>query len=48
MEAIEVKNLSFRYPEADEEALKDISFSVNSGEFVTLCGLSGSGKRITR
>ena len=44
MEAIEVKNLSFRYPEADEEALKDISFSVNSGEFVTLCGLSGSGK----
>lgn len=44
METIAVKHLSFRYPEADTEVLKDVSFTVNSGEFITLCGLSGSGK----
>ena len=44
MEAINVKNLSFRYPEADDYALENISFSVKQGEFVTLCGVSGSGK----
>ena len=44
MEAVTVKNLSFRYPETDTDVLSNISFTVNSGEFVTLCGLSGSGK----
>ena len=44
MEAVTVKHLTFRYPEADDDVLRDISFSVESGAFVTLCGLSGSGK----
>lgn len=44
MEAISVKNLSFRYPEAQSDTLKNISFSINQGELITLCGVSGSGK----
>lgn len=44
METIAVRHLRFRYPEADTEILKDVSFTVKSGEFITLCGLSGSGK----
>ncbi len=44
MEAFEVKNLSFRYPETGVDVLKNLSFSVGKGEFVTLCGPSGCGK----
>lgn len=44
MEAIKVCNLSFAYPEAEDKTLKNLSFTVDSGEFVTLCGPSGSGK----
>ncbi len=44
MEAVTVKNLSFRYPEAESDVLNDVSFSIKQGEFVTLCGISGSGK----
>lgn len=44
MEAVTVKNLSFRYPEAESDVLNNISFSIKQGEFVTLCGISGSGK----
>ena len=41
--AIEVKNLCFSY-EKDVPVLKNISFSVNKGEYVTLIGHNGSGK----
>lgn len=44
MECFKVENLSFSYPKAVQPALKDVSFSVGAGEFVTVCGLSGSGK----
>lgn len=44
MEILNVKNLSFTYPESDTKAIDNISFSVNSGEFVVVCGESGSGK----
>ncbi len=44
MEAVKVENLTFAYPEADENALKEISFTIQSGEFITLCGSSGCGK----
>lgn len=44
MEAFKVKNLNFKYPGAEEDTLKNVSFSVESGSFVCLCGKSGCGK----
>ncbi len=44
MEAIKIENLSFAYPNRKAKALDDISLSVQSGEFITLCGQSGCGK----
>ena len=44
MENYIFKNVSFSYPEVEEKALADISFSVNQGEFLILCGPSGCGK----
>ncbi len=44
MEEIKISNVSFTYPGRDGKALHDVSFSVNSGEFITLCGKSGCGK----
>lgn len=47
MSAIEVKNVTYIY-EADEEnpvvALKNLSFTVEEGEFVCILGSNGSGK----
>ncbi len=44
MENFNFKNVSFSYPEQENKALKDISFSVSQGEFIVLCGPSGCGK----
>lgn len=44
MEKIAVKNLSFTYPAANAPALRDISFTIESGAFITVFGTSGSGK----
>ena len=44
MEILRVENLSFRYPQAENYALQQVSFSVNSGEFAVICGESGCGK----
>lgn len=44
MEIYKVENVSFRYPGEDIPALSGISFSAESGEFITLCGKSGCGK----
>ena len=41
---IEFKNVSFKYPDAEEYVLKDISFKVNKGETVAFIGSTGSGK----
>ena len=41
---IEFRNLSFRYPDCEFEALTDISFTINAGESVGLVGKTGSGK----
>lgn len=44
MELLQIKNLTFRYPEAEENAVDNVTFSVSEGEFVCLCGESGCGK----
>ncbi len=44
MACIEVKNLHFTYPNAPQEALTDLNFTLREGEFVTLMGSSGGGK----
>ena len=41
---VEFKNVSFRYPDASEYVLKNISFKVNKGETVAFIGSTGSGK----
>jgi energy-coupling factor transport system ATP-binding protein len=41
---LEIEGLSYRYPEASADALRDVSLSVGVGEFVVLAGRSASGK----
>ena len=41
---VEFRNVSFKYPDADEYVLKDISFKVNKGETIAFIGSTGSGK----
>jgi len=41
---IEFRNLTFRYPDGEFDALKDISFQIHAGENVGLVGKTGSGK----
>lgn len=44
MAVIEAKNLSFRYSADTEPVLKDVSLTVEKGEFVAVLGHNGSGK----
>ena len=44
MDQIEIRNLSFAYPGAKKNCLEDVSFSIEKGEYVLLCGNSGCGK----
>lgn len=41
---IEFKNLTFRYPDGEYDVLRDVSFTIESGENVGLVGKTGSGK----
>lgn len=41
---IEFKNVSFKYPDADEYVLENISFKANKGDTVAIIGSTGSGK----
>ncbi len=41
---VEFKNVSFKYPDAEEYLLKNISFKVNQGETIAFIGSTGSGK----
>ena len=41
---VEFKNVSFKYPDADEYILENISFTANTGETVAFIGSTGSGK----
>ena len=42
--SIEIDSLSFRYPRATKETLKDITAEIKKGETVALVGKNGSGK----
>ncbi len=41
---IEFKDVSFRYPDADEYVLSDISFAAEKGQTIALIGATGCGK----
>jgi ATP-binding cassette subfamily B multidrug efflux pump len=41
---IKFENVSFTYPDTGIQALKDVSFSIDSGQFVAIIGRTGSGK----
>lgn len=41
---IEFRNVSFRYPSAETDVLKNCSFVIESGETLGLVGLNGAGK----
>ena len=41
---VEFKNVSFKYPDADEYVLKNISFKVKKGNTLAIIGSTGSGK----
>jgi energy-coupling factor transport system ATP-binding protein len=44
MEIIRAEGLSFSYPDEERPALSEVSFRIEEGEFVVLCGASGCGK----
>ena len=44
MGEVEFKNVSFKYPDASEYVLHDISFKASPGETVAFIGSTGSGK----
>lgn len=41
---VEFRNVSFKYPDAEEYILKNISFRANQGETIAFIGTTGSGK----
>ena len=44
MGTVEFRHVSFKYPDADEYLLNDISFKAKKGEMVAFIGSTGSGK----
>lgn len=43
-EIIRVEGISFRYPNGEHNALSNVSFSINQGEWIAVIGPNGSGK----
>ena len=41
---IEFRNVSFRYPDGDENALSNLNFSIEKGKTIAIIGATGSGK----
>lgn len=44
MKIIEIKNFTFFYPNSSKAAVKNLSLTVNVGDFLVICGPSGCGK----
>lgn len=44
MATLDIRDLSFRYPESDHDTLDHISLTIGAGELVTVIGPTGSGK----
>lgn len=44
MAFIDIKNLSFSYPNDDKKVLDNISLRIDEGEFIVVCGSTGCGK----
>lgn len=44
MEILSIKDLTFSYPNKENFVLQNVNLSINSGDFVVVCGQSGSGK----
>lgn len=42
--SLQVKNLTFQYPDGDVPVLKGVSFDIKAGEMVGILGRTGSGK----
>ncbi len=43
-QSLEFRGVRFRYPQAGEDALKDVSLRISAGETVAIVGPNGSGK----
>lgn len=41
---LEIRDLSFAYPEEEKRALDHVNLTIEEGEFLVLCGRSGCGK----
>lgn len=48
MKAIEFKNVSFKYGNNGSDVLKNISFSVEEGEYIAVLGHNGSESTLAR
>ncbi len=44
MALLDIEHLSFTYPACETPTLRDVSVSIERGEFAVLCGATGSGK----
>lgn len=44
MKIIDIKNVSFNYPNSENFVIKNLSLTVNKGEFLCVLGENGSGK----
>ncbi|KAF8624812.1 hypothetical protein AX15_005699 [Amanita polypyramis BW_CC] len=42
--SIEFRNVTFKYPDTDNYALRDVSFKIEKGQLCVLIGVNGSGK----
>ena len=44
MALLQFESVNFTYPGAKEKALDQVSFSIEPGEYLVVCGESGGGK----